>query len=77
MAGPENRALARLINLLQNALKNWRYTNRSARFTAIITTDAAGITNSAFFSRFGSPPAIEPIILELTANPSERDYAAL
>src|SRR5580704_10466650 len=50
---------------------------RSARFTATITTDATGITNSAFFNRFVSPPAIDPITRELTARPNHPELIAI
>ena len=40
-----------------------------ARFKPTIKTAETGITNRAFFSRSGSPPAIAPMMRELTARP--------
>ena len=40
-----------------------------ARFNATIRTADAGITSNAFFRRRGSPPAMAPMIRELTASP--------
>ena len=49
------------MSVFQTGEDSTLYSARSARFTPIITTDAAGITISAFFNLFGSPPAIEPM----------------
>ena len=41
-----------------------------AKINPTISTDDAGISKSAFLSRRGSPPAIPPMIRELTASPA-------
>src|ERR1039457_1769864 len=50
--------------------------DRIARLMATITTENAGITSNAFFSLLGSPPAIAPMMRELTARPSQPQVMA-
>src|ERR1017187_5132531 len=50
--------------------------DRIARLIAIITTENAGITSNAFLSLLGSPPAIAPMMRELTARPSQPQVMA-
>ena len=45
--------------------------------TAIINTAMLGSTSSAFFNRVGSPPAIEPMMWELTASPIQPDVITI
>ena len=47
-----------------------------ARFSPTINTADPGISSSAFFSRVGSPPAIAPMIRELTARPAHPQVMA-
>src|SRR6202161_1682052 len=43
---------------------------RMPRFRTIIRTDEAGITSNALRMRLGSPPAMAPMMWELTARPA-------
>src|ERR1700739_76738 len=52
-----------LMNLHRNA-------DRIARFNTTIRTADAGKSSKAFLSRLGSPPAMAPMIHELTARPT-------
>ena len=68
---PSMKKFAHMLNLTLTV------TARSARFTAIISTDIAGSTSRAFFKRARSPPAMDPMMRELTASPIQLDVIAI